>query len=234
MIPIFPKFKKLELSDKSDVETFTSQIPPYSDFSFASMWLWNHKDGTVISNLDGNLVARLTDSRTGESFYSFVGTNNCNGTAAQLLEYLAEQGLTPELRLIPEVAAKELMKEEFVVVEDRDNFDYILCTKQLSLMFGSEFHSHRRKTKAFTKNDSDFHQLDLTEKSNQEKLLTCVESWTHLKNNHDVSRKSWEKSCFEAEQHSFLRVFRFPELLATLSCFALFVDGVLGSVDISS
>ncbi len=32
MIPKFPNFKKIELSDRADVEKFTLKYPPYSDF----------------------------------------------------------------------------------------------------------------------------------------------------------------------------------------------------------
>ena len=30
MIPKFPKFKKLEITDKDDIESFTKNYPPYS------------------------------------------------------------------------------------------------------------------------------------------------------------------------------------------------------------
>ena len=43
MLPEFPQFKKLELSDKEEVEKFTSKFPPYSDFNFVSMWSWDIK-----------------------------------------------------------------------------------------------------------------------------------------------------------------------------------------------
>ena len=149
MIPIFPQFKKLELSDRKDVETLTSGLPPYSDFNFASMWLWDRKGDTVISDLNGNLVARFSDSRTDESFYSFVGMSECNDTVSELLEYLSYQGLKPELRLVPEVSANELIEGKYVVVEDRDNFDYVLCTKEVSSMDGAKFERLRGKIHVF-------------------------------------------------------------------------------------
>ena len=56
MIPEFPKFKNLELSDKNDIEKFTSKFLPYSDFSFVSMWSWDIKGEMRIAQLNGNLV----------------------------------------------------------------------------------------------------------------------------------------------------------------------------------
>ena len=81
MIPEFPEFKKLELSDKEDVEAFTKKFPPYSDFNFVSMWSWDIKGEMRLSILNGNLVVRFTDYITGDPFYSFLGNNKTNETA---------------------------------------------------------------------------------------------------------------------------------------------------------
>lgn len=232
MIPIFPQFKKLELPDRKDVESFTSGNPPYSDFNFASMWLWDHKGDTIISNLNGNLVARLSDSRTGESFYSFIGADKCNETVSELLEYLGHHGLIAELMFVPEVSANELNGGKFLVVEDRDNFDYVFCAKQLSGVAGSKYSGMRTKIRHFERNDYQFLRLDLADKSSQAKLLNCVESWTHLKSNHRTIEESWVIRCLEAEQIAFKRLFYFPELLDPLTCFGLFVDGVLSGFSI--
>lgn len=232
MIPVFPRFKKLEISDKAEVESFTSTVPPYSDFSFASMWLWNHKDETVLSNLNGNLVVRLTDSRTGESFYSFLGKSSCNETASELLDHLGRNALSPELKLVPAVSAEELNTNEFRVTEDRDNFDYILCTKKLSLMAGSPYGSHRRQMRGFSKVDSELRPLDLTLRANQHKIVDCAESWTNAKNNDGKIKDAWEEHCFKAEGVSFSRTFESPEILASLVCFGLFIDGVLAGFSI--
>ena len=66
MIPQFPEFKSLELSDKKDIESFTKRFPPYSDFNFVSMWSWDIKEEIRISQLNGNLVVRFTDYLTGK------------------------------------------------------------------------------------------------------------------------------------------------------------------------
>lgn len=73
MIPEFPQFKVLELSDKGDIEVFTKKFPPYSDFNFVSMWSWDIKGDMRISQLNDNLVVRFTDYLTGNPFFSFFG-----------------------------------------------------------------------------------------------------------------------------------------------------------------
>jgi len=37
----FPILKKLTIEDKELIEQFTSKHPPYSDFYFFSLWIYN-------------------------------------------------------------------------------------------------------------------------------------------------------------------------------------------------
>ncbi len=80
MIPVFPNFKKLELSDKKEVEKFTSEFPPYSDFNFISMWIWDIADNMMISQLNKNLVVVFNDYLSGKPFISFLGKNKISET----------------------------------------------------------------------------------------------------------------------------------------------------------
>lgn len=73
MIPEFPQFKLIELSDKGSVEKVTQKYLPYSDFDFISMWCWNIKGKIKISKLNNNLVVRFTDYLSGNPFFSFLG-----------------------------------------------------------------------------------------------------------------------------------------------------------------
>ncbi|MGA9396241.1 MAG: hypothetical protein WCA83_14480 [Azonexus sp.] len=41
MIPDFPEFKPLELTDRAAIEAVVHAFPPYSDFSFTNLYAWN-------------------------------------------------------------------------------------------------------------------------------------------------------------------------------------------------
>ncbi len=142
-LPLFPQFKKLQLSDKEPIEKITSKYPPYSDFNFVSMWSWDTKKEMRVSQLNGNLVVRFTDYITGEPFYSFLGNNEINDTAEKLLELSKKEGLKPELKLIPEDSIKDINVLKFNIKEERDNFDYIYKNENLSDFSGSEFKDKR-------------------------------------------------------------------------------------------
>ena len=116
MIPQFPEFKKLELSDKEEIQKMTQKYPPYSDFNFVSMWSWDIKGEMRISVLNENLVVRFTDYITGKLFYSFLGDNEVSETAKKLLDLSKAEGLTPELKLIPEHSVKNLDLSKFNLI----------------------------------------------------------------------------------------------------------------------
>ena len=177
MIPEFPQFKKLELSDKQDVEKFTSKYPPYSDFNFVSMWAWNIKDEMRLSVLNDNLVVHFNDYMTGGLFYSFLGNNKVNETAEALLELSKKEGIEPILKLVPENSIKGLDGKRFKILEDRDHFDYILSTNNLTNYSGSNFQRHRNKVLRFKKKYKfEVVNLSLKNQINQKLLLDLVQS----------------------------------------------------------
>jgi len=134
MIPEFPNFKKIELTDKEEIEKFTSKFLPYSDFNFVNMWSWNIKDEMRISVLNNNLVVRFTDYITGKSFYSFLGINKEVETIKELLELSKKEKLKPILKLVPEEVVKNLTGLNFDLIPDRDAHDYIYSVSHLSNM----------------------------------------------------------------------------------------------------
>ena len=151
MLPEFPNFKKLELSDKEDVEKITHKYPPYSDFNFVSMWSWDIKGEMRISQLNGNLVVRFTDYITGDPFYSFLGNNKVNETAETLLQFCKKEGAKTILELVPEDSIKGLNIKKFNIEEDRDHFDYIYPINSIASYLGSEYQKHRKMVRRFEK-----------------------------------------------------------------------------------
>jgi hypothetical protein len=108
MIPAFPDFKKVEVTDREAVEAHTHKYEPYSDFNFISLWAWDTSGERMISELNGNLVVRFTDYSTNEPFLSFLGTNETEHTARTLIDYCKENGLPTTLKLMPEISVKNI------------------------------------------------------------------------------------------------------------------------------
>jgi hypothetical protein len=175
MIPEFPQFKGLELSDKEDVEKITKKFPPYSDFNFVSMWSWDIKGEMRISLLNGNLVVRFTDYLTGEPFYSFLGNNKVNETAEKLLELSKKEGAKLKLRLVPEDSIKGMDGSHFKILEDRDHFDYILSLDVIKDFSSRKTNSKKRAVKGLVRDYSPVVEiLDLSNIEHQNKIFQFI------------------------------------------------------------
>lgn len=183
MLPIFPEFKKLELSDRADVERVTSQYPPYSDFNFVSMWSWDIQQEMVISLLHGNLVVKFNDYVTGDPFYSFFGTNQVNDTAVQLIGLTVSQGLRPELQLIPEISAGLLDTSIFNINPAREHFDYVYSLEELILLKGVKFQAKRGFLHRFLRlyPNYEIKKIDLSDREVQKEIFELNHIWTHNK-----------------------------------------------------
>ena len=142
MIPEFPNFKKIEISDREAVERFTHQYVPYSDFNFTSMWCWSGKNDLELSQLDANLIVKFCDYIHGKEFYSYLGQNNVSKLAESLIKHSLNRDFDHVLKLVPEDSVRGLDASLFKVEESLDNFDYILSTEHLVEMNGSKLHNH--------------------------------------------------------------------------------------------
>ncbi len=182
MIPEFPQFKSLELTDKEEIEQITSKYPPYSDFNFVSMWSWDVKGEMRISTLHGNLVVLFTDYLSGIPFYSFIGSNRVNETTEELLQLSKKEGLEVKLRLITEESVKEMDHLKFSPEEDRDDFDYIYNVENLIKMSGGKFETKRRHFKFFKKTfQHEVKILDLNSSSIKDEFMDLFKDWAEDK-----------------------------------------------------
>lgn len=182
MIPQFPEFKKIELADLNEVEQITKQFPPYSDYNFISLWSWDTNGRVYISKLNGNLVVRFTDYLTCKPFYSFLGANSMTDTAQKLLCLSDEEGFEPVLKLLPEIAVKNIDVKNFRVIEDRDSYDYIYEISTFLLMDGPKFHHKRRQCKYFEKTYTHtVMELDITNPIIKDQIIDLCHDWVRVK-----------------------------------------------------
>lgn len=192
MIPYFPKFKKLDIDDKEEVENFTSQFQPYSDFNFINLWCW--RDGmtlegskTLISRTDKALIIKFSGSgyKTPKPFYSFLSSFDSNEIAKDLLNISLKEGLDFELKVVPQISAKHLDVSKFLIEEDRDNFDYIYDLEKLASLKGRQFETKRnllsRFIKKYKNNKIQVKILNLKDKGVQKEILWLHKIWEENK-----------------------------------------------------
>lgn len=181
MIPTFPKFKKLDIGDKSFIEQITKNFEPYSDYNFVSLFSWDTDEEVDISILNDNLVVKFIDYVTNEKFYSFIGTNEVDDTIDKLIEHAKKNGLMQELKLVPEPVIESIKnKSRYIVNEDRDSFDYILSVKDLVELKGKRYHPKKNFIKRYLKeyeNITHVKPLVLSEAETKRQVLELFYKW---------------------------------------------------------
>lgn len=185
MIPNFPKFKKLTITDKEEIEKITSKYPPYSSFNFTNIFLWNIRNDRKISKINNNLIIYFTDYETQVPFISFIGTNKCIDTTNRLLKYINESNnISLKLRFItPESISQIRYSNNLNIEEDRDNFDYLYLINKFNKYLGVKFKEHRHLCNKFINEypNSIFKIEDLSKKSVQKEILYVLKKWENRK-----------------------------------------------------
>jgi hypothetical protein len=183
MIPQFPEFKKIELSDTEEVDSLLKDFPVYSDYDFASIWAWDVKEEIQISKLNGNLVIRFTDYVTGEPFYSFIGTSKATETATTLLALARTNKESEILKLIPEVTTEVLDLEVLDAEESRDHFDYVLELERYITYSGKTLKPKRNFFNSFKKTYPDYtvENLDLSDSQIKKEVTDLYRAWEENK-----------------------------------------------------
>ncbi len=210
MIPTFPNFKPLELSDRTSIESYTSKYAPYSDFNFTSLWAWDTEGKRQISELNGNLVVLFTDYHSGEPFLSFLGDNEQEKTSILLLEYCIKNGLPPILRLVPEISVENFQSLHLKFEDDNDNFDYIYSIRELTMMSGLKFQTKRGRSRKFSKENLDIRveTHDSIDKIIEETLEHILDVWElrkleqHKEFNIEHERHCIKRLCNTFDSHN--------------------------------
>jgi hypothetical protein len=222
MLPQFPKFKKIELTDRVDVEKHTNLFEPYSDFEFTCLWAWDMKGERMISELNGNLVVKFTEYNTHKPFLSFLGKNDCEKTARTLIEYCKNNNLPTVLQLMPDISIQGLDPKEFFIEERRGDFDYIFSTKKLAILTGNDLKSKRTNANKFWRENPSarLEQIDLNDKKIQIQIFETISKWEDHKN---TTKKNYE---IEHELSATQRLVE-SDCLASLICMGLYFEDVM-------
>ncbi len=150
MISDFPKFTKLDISHKKDIKQITTKFDPYSDFNFTSLFVWDTKDNTSISNLNGNLVIRMPDYISGKNIYSILGNSKIDESIHELLK------TTRILDMVPEVVVDSISKKsDFNIEQNVDQFDYIYRISELARLPGGRYRGKRKRISKFLRENID-------------------------------------------------------------------------------
>lgn len=189
MLPKFPEFKKLELSDQKTIEAIAFKLPPYSDYIFANLIAWDEKGEVEISELNGNLLVITKDWVAHDIVCTFLGCNDVNGTLDKIFKYLeTTRKDVVGISLVPEVCIKEIDSTKFKVILDSSNSDYVYDLKELVQFKGAKYASKRNLLNLFKSNHKgiDFKMMDLSSDEYIKQILALNKKWMQNKDTQEM------------------------------------------------
>jgi len=174
------EFKKLSLAHSALFKSVAGGYPAYSEFNFTNLYAWNTRGLTGVSGFERGLVVRLLNRATGNSFFTLIGSVPLDSLIEELIDISRADNLEG-LRLIPQVVVDNLNHPgDFVIEEDRDNFDYVLSAAYHAELKGGKNEQRRYLIRKFLQENNaglEVAQLDLTNSKIRADILGCMSDW---------------------------------------------------------
>lgn len=187
-LPAFPTMEAVRPAHLPALRDLTARFDNYSDFDPTSLWGWSGSvpSGFRVATSNGNLVVEFADYLSGERFLSFIGDREVGDTATALLSHAEEtHDVAVELRLVPQVAAEELDRRRFEVVEDPDAADYLYLSAEGAQMSGVRYKSLRSTRNSWGRRwgaQAELRWLDRAELlSQRDAILSLVRTWSAVR-----------------------------------------------------
>jgi len=169
MIGAYPDLTEIEPADREVLDPlFRTLRDGVSELSFAGIYCFRESHGYRIGRLDdGNVVVSGADK--GRTF--FIAPFGL--PRPDLLDQLFQR--FGQMKLVTEGQAEALRQADFVVDEDRDNFDYLYPRQALATLAGRALQRKRNLVNHFVKRH-DYQVFPLTAERTPE-ALAILEEW---------------------------------------------------------
>ena len=178
------KFKKLDLEDKTVLDKY---IYPYKflscEYSFTSLYIWKDACDIQYTIYKDALIIKKKDFDGNYHFMQPLGykKSDLSEIIDMLKAYRKENEMKYLFKDLEESFIKELNailkeKNEFYIVEDRDNFDYLYEAKKLMTLSGKKLHAKKNHYNSFTKN-YDYEVVEIKGNKVIEDVCIAAEKW---------------------------------------------------------
>ncbi len=150
-IPFFPDFKPIELDDKAVLDDYLRRYPPLaSEYTFTNLFAWKNAYHYALARYGEGLFIRKRDGAEASLLQPLVPGDALEAVRAGV-NYLRERTPQPRLERLGEDFIARLPAEhaDFLVSEDRDNFDYLYRVDELIELAGPQFHDKKNLLNQF-------------------------------------------------------------------------------------
>ncbi|MBN2058396.1 MAG: DUF2156 domain-containing protein [Candidatus Saganbacteria bacterium] len=212
MIPEYPKFIKLELSDMPELKKhLAANERRICELALTNLIIWRDFDRPRLTRINGNICIMIEPQNESAFFLEPLGQNDLKST---LTICLAKTG---KLSRLSENFMASLELKEFRVKCLRSHFDYIYRTRTLAQLKGKAYDGKRNHIKNFQKRHPDYSYAPLDPKMKDE-CLRLFEDWFKVRQ----ESRHFPKLAHTAQQQALAEAFEHYQALDLLGG-ALFV-----------
>ncbi len=175
-IPYYPDFVPLKIEHKNDFEKYYFARPIFiSDHTFANYYIWKNIDKTQLTIIGDFLCPLVIGPDKNEYFMMPLGIGENSDEVLNICLSHSKAVIRADEQFISFL--KE--PENFVIKEDRDQFDYLYSSRDLIELKGRKYDAKRNHINYFVKNN-DF-KYEKMDKSHIYECLKLNEIWCKTK-----------------------------------------------------
>lgn len=144
MIPLYPEFKKIELSDKPAFDDAFKRSPPeISEYTFTNLYAWRRAYDLEVSSRDGFLIVLCRNPE--QAFFPPAGP----GDLTAVIKKFSNEVNIPFIRVPESIIPSFENCGAYSFLPDRDNFDYIFDSGELIRLEGRKYDGKRNFIRNF-------------------------------------------------------------------------------------
>lgn len=165
MIPIFPNFKAIDITDRAPVEAYLAAHPPLaSEYTFTNLFAWRETYQYRLATFGDGFLILKTGHDGQPAFLQPLAPADKQKAVRACHDYLRGLGAAPRIDRVGEdfFAGDDPGAWPFTVEEDRDNFDYVYRVDELTALKGEKFHDKKNLLHQFQRNSPDARYVPLT------------------------------------------------------------------------
>lgn len=140
-------WKKLTIDSREELRKFLKNKFETSDMNFTNLFLWSFSEN-IQYTVENEILYIKGFYEGNEYYFSPVSKDDNKDKMIDAVKKIKEKN--GKILFIPEIY-KEFLKEDFIVTEERDSFDYIYLQEDLAELKGRKFSSKKNKINKFKK-----------------------------------------------------------------------------------
>ncbi|MGL5934452.1 MAG: phosphatidylglycerol lysyltransferase domain-containing protein, partial [Cetobacterium sp.] len=134
-------WKKLTIDSREELQKFLKNKFETSDMNFTNLFLWSFSEN-IQYTVENEILYIKGFYEGNEYYFSPVSKDDNKDKMIDAVKKIKEKN--GKILFIPEIY-KEFLKEDFIVTEERDSFDYIYLQEDLAELKGRKFSSKKNK-----------------------------------------------------------------------------------------